>query len=83
MLNSILQWFLRIFLGGLFKSTVTSIKDDAQHKVDAAQAQQASQKESDDVEIAVIQAQDAAKAKVDATPKPPDDPFGDKGWNAE
>lgn len=83
MFNSIIQWLLRTFLGGLFKDTVTGIQDDAQHKVDAAQAQQESQKESDHVEIAVIQAQDAAKAKVDAAPKPPSDPFGDNDWNKE
>lgn len=83
LLSGLGQWALKIFLGGLFNKVLSQIQDDAQHKVDAANAQVASQKEASAVEVAVVQAQVDAKAKVDGAVKTPDDPFGDRDWNTK
>ena len=83
MIQGVIQWILRTFLGGLFQKTTQKIEDDAQHKVDAVQAQAASQHEADTAQTQVVQAEADAKARVDGAVKTPDDPFGDKDWNSK
>lgn len=80
LLTSLGTSLLKIFLSGLFNTVLQKIQDDAQHKVEAAQAHEQSVQESAQTEIAIAQHQ--AQVQVDySKPSPAGDPFRTDQWN--
>ena len=79
--TGVLQWVLKIFLGGLFNKVMTQIEDQAEHTKEAAVAHAESTEAAATVEVDIVKKQAAVEKAYKDAPKPVDDPFNADRWN--
>jgi len=79
--TGILQWVLKIFLGGIFNKVMTRIEDQAEHTKEAAVIHAESAEAAAKVEIDVVKKQVEVERAYKEAPKPVDDPFNVDRFN--
>ena len=81
-LMSLGMWLLKLLLGGLFKDVQKKQAEAARREADAAKIAAESAQEAGDLEVRILEKQQAVDNLFKAKTLPPDDPFGFRDWNA-